>query len=135
MLKYTHRAEPLLNRFTSIEALRWTLFVRNIEARGWELHLRDSRSGGNQTKLVSHVQASECEELDILKAMVKRMQVDLEAMGAFNMAPLHLAAREGHLPAVQYVCEHGADKDARGADDGSPKCSSRGQPPCGTLKG
>ena len=36
--QYAHRAEPLFNTFTSIDALRWTLFVRNIDARGWELH-------------------------------------------------------------------------------------------------
>jgi len=41
LCKYAHRAEPLFIMFTSIEALRWTLFVRNINARGWEQHLRD----------------------------------------------------------------------------------------------
>ena len=40
--------------FASIEALRWTLFVRNIDARGWELHLRDPESRGNQTEYLSH---------------------------------------------------------------------------------
>ena len=35
-----HHAEPLFDEFTSIEAQRWALFVRNIDARGWELHLR-----------------------------------------------------------------------------------------------
>ena len=36
--QYAHRAEPLFYVFTSIEALRWVLLVRNIDARGWELH-------------------------------------------------------------------------------------------------
>jgi len=28
--------------------------------------------------------------------------------------PLNLAAQESHLPVVQYLCEQGADKEARG---------------------
>jgi len=38
--KYEHLAEPLFNIFTSIEALSWTLVVRNIDTLGLELHLR-----------------------------------------------------------------------------------------------
>ena len=30
---------------------------------------------------------------------------------------LHLAARSGHLPVVQYLCEQGADKEARAEGD------------------
>jgi len=41
--QYVYKSDPLFNTFTSIEALCWVLFVRNIDARGWELHLRDSR--------------------------------------------------------------------------------------------
>jgi len=44
--QYAHRAEPLLDMFPSKDARRWTLFVRNIDARGWELHLRDPKSSG-----------------------------------------------------------------------------------------
>ena len=50
------------------------LFVRNIDARGWELHLTDSKSSGNQTKYLSHsgsfIQACQAGEMDIVKAMV-----------------------------------------------------------------
>ena len=52
--QYTHHVESLLNQFTSIEALFWTLLVRNIDARGWELHLRGPESSGNQTEYFSH---------------------------------------------------------------------------------
>ena len=52
--KYVYRANPLIGVFASIEAQRWVLFVRNIDARGWELHLRDPESGGNQSKYLSH---------------------------------------------------------------------------------
>jgi len=38
--QYAHHAEPLLDIFTTIEALRWALFVRNFGAVGWELHVR-----------------------------------------------------------------------------------------------
>ena len=31
--QYAHYAEPLFNKFTSKEALRWVLFLRNIDAR------------------------------------------------------------------------------------------------------
>ena len=54
MRQSAHHSEPLLNTFTSIEALRWKVFVRNIDARGWELHTRDPESSGNQTKYLSH---------------------------------------------------------------------------------
>ena len=52
MRPYAHHEEPLIDVFTSMEALRWVLFVRNIDARGWELHLRDLKSSGNQTKVI-----------------------------------------------------------------------------------
>jgi len=61
--------------FTSIEALRWTLVVRNI--------LRDPRSSGNQSKYVppggSFMQACQVGELDIVNAMLEGTQVELEA--------------------------------------------------------
>jgi len=39
---YAHRASPLFNTFTFIEALRWVLL------------LRDPESSGNQTEYLSH---------------------------------------------------------------------------------
>ena len=106
--QYSHHSEPLFRVFTSIEALRWTLFVRNIDARGWELHLRDPKSSGNQTKNLSYdgsvFQVCEAGELDVVKAMVERTQVDMDAGGWMDTTPLHAAAERGHLPVVQYLC-------------------------------
>ena len=47
--------DPLFNVFESKEALRWVLFVRNIDARGWKLHMRDPESTGIQHKYLSYV--------------------------------------------------------------------------------
>ena len=110
--------------FTSIEAMRWVLFVRNIDARGWELHFRDPESIGNKNKYLSHgdsfVNVCKAGELEIVKAMVERTPVDLEARvdedeDEDGKTPLHWAAYRGHLPVVEYLCEHGADKEARDA--------------------
>jgi len=117
MRQYAHHAEPLFNKFTSVEARLWVQFVRNIDARGWELHLRDPKSSGNQTKYLSHggsfIQACEAGEMDIVNAMVDRTQVDLEARSDHRRTPPHLAALYGHLPLMQYMCGQGADKEAR----------------------
>ena len=79
---YARRIEPLFRVFTFIEATRWVLFVRNIDEPGWELHLKDPESDGNETKYLSHGdsfgQVCEAGELEIMKAMVERTQVDLE---------------------------------------------------------
>jgi len=110
-----HQQEPLLNTFTSIKALRWTLFVRNIDARDWELHLRYPESTGNETEYFCYgdgfIQACKAEELDIVKAVVERTRMDLEAKDARDLTPLQWAARKGLLAAVQNLCEHGACSD------------------------
>jgi len=71
-----HQAEPFFNSYTSTEALRWTLFLRSIDARGWELHLRYPKGSGYQTEYLSHggsfVQACQAGELDIEKVIVER---------------------------------------------------------------
>ena len=122
--QYAHRAEPLFDVFAAVEALRWVLFVRNIDARGWELHLRNPKSSGNQTEYLSHggsfLQACEAGELDIVKAVDERTQVSLETRGEYGKTPLHSAAVRGHLPVVQYPCEQGGDKEARDVSDWTP---------------
>ena len=73
--------------------------------------MRDPESSGYQTKYFSHggsfIEASKAGELDIVKAMVERTQVDLEVRGDHRKTPLHWAARNEHLPVVQYLCEGG----------------------------
>ena len=55
--------------------------VRNIDVRGWKLHLRELLRRGNQTKYLpqngSLCQAGTDEEMDIVKAMVERTQMSL----------------------------------------------------------
>ena len=124
MRQYAHRTEPLFRVFTPIESLRCVLFVRNIDARGCELHLRDPKSDGNETKYLSHdssfIQASQAGELEIVKAMVEITQVDLEARDKIGWTPLHRAAHRGHVAMVQCMCEHGVDEEARSAGDSTP---------------
>ena len=92
-------------------------FVRNIDSRGWELHLRDPESGGNHTKYLSHGGSfiNECKagEPEIVKAMVERTQVELDARNEFDMTPLLYAAIKGYLRMVLCLCEQGADKEAK----------------------
>ena len=75
--------------------------MRNIDVRGWELHLRDPENSGNQIKYLSHgdsfIQACQAEDLVIVEAMVERTQVDLEVMDGWGMTPLHWAAQEGDI--------------------------------------
>jgi len=52
--------------------------------------------------------------------VVKRTQVDLEARDQDSRTPLLTAARHGHLPVVQYLCEQGTDKEARDQDGEAP---------------
>jgi ankyrin repeat protein len=92
-----------------------------IDVRGWELHLKGSNKGRRgkpmpPTHNASFFKLCQEGELDIVRAMVERTQVELEHVGVYDWKPLHTAADKGHLPVVQYLCEQGADKEAR--DDG-----------------
>ncbi len=107
------------------------LFDRKIDVpRDWELHLVDIKDhyGKGDHKYLTHNEsfAEVCKEryirgnIDTIKVMVERTQVDLEARDREDRTPLHWAALFGHLPALQYLCEQGADKDARGDHDLTP---------------
>ena len=103
------------------------LFVRNIDVRGWKLHLRHPGSEYVETDYLSHNNSFGIVcgdgELDIVKAMVERAEVDLEVRDnedEDSWAPLHSAAHHGHIHVMQYLCEQGADKEARGERDWTP---------------
>ena len=90
---YALHAEPLFNTFTSIDALRCVLFVRIIDAPSRELHWRYPESKAILPKYLSHgdifIQACQAGELDIVKAMVERTQVELEARDRWRGHPAH----------------------------------------------
>ena len=122
--QYVHHTKPLFDEFTSIEALRWTLLVRKIDApRDWELHLEGPKGPDGKTTILAHWQSfakvSEMGDLKLVKAMVETTQVDLEMMDSDGRTPLHCAAFQGHLPVLQYLCEQGADVEARGRHAGA----------------
>ena len=58
--------------------------------------------------------------MDIVKAMVERTQVDIDARGRYGSTPLLRAAVNGHLSAVQYLSEQGASKEMRSEHDWTP---------------
>ena len=107
--KYAHRAEPLFGVFTSVKSLRFVILVREIDVpRDWKLHLfLKDHYGKDKHKPLTHkesfTQVCKGGGLDIVKAMVERTQVELEASDGSGMTPLHYAADNGHLPVVQYL--------------------------------
>ena len=104
--------------FLSKEALRWVIFTKGINARGWELHLKvlDYRISHNASF------AKVCREgdLDIVQAMVERTQVDLERKDAMGWSPLLNASTFDRLSVVQYLCEQGTNKETKGRDGRRP---------------
>ena len=85
--------------------------------RGWKLHLRDPTIKSAKLEYLSHDRSvfEVCKEgdVDIVKAMLTRTHVDLEARDEYDRTPLHYAALDGHIPVMQYLCEQRADKEAR----------------------
>ena len=53
--QYAHHTEPLFDEFSSVEALRWALFKRKIDARNWELHItQKDHYGKDKHKSLTH---------------------------------------------------------------------------------
>ena len=54
-------------------------------------------------------------DLDSVRSLLEGTQVNLDARNTLGLAPLHLLAAQpvGHLHVVKYLCEQGADKEAR----------------------
>ena len=107
--KYAHRAEPLFNSFTSVKSLRFVICIRKIDVRDWELQLfLKDHYGKDKHKSLAHSESfvKVCEEgdLDIVRAIVERTQVDLKERDEHDVTPLLWAAHRGHLPGVQYLC-------------------------------
>jgi len=69
---------------------------------------------------VSFSQVCKDGDMDIVKAMMERTHVDLQTKDVNGRTPLHRASVEGRLAVVQYLCEHGADKEASDGNDKTP---------------
>ena len=126
--QYVHHAKPLFDVITSEATLHWV--ARNIEgARDWELRLRAAAvaesspessadsAGASLSHSDSFIQLCKNGALALVQTVVERTHVGLEARGEDNMAALHWAASNGHLPVVQYLCDQGADKEAKANKD------------------
>jgi hypothetical protein len=114
LAQYVHRTDPnLFRNFESKAALRWAMFHK-VDARGWELRLKGFSHN------YSFAQVCHDGDLDLVRAMVERTQVGINHGSAYGRTPLHLAAFNGHLLVVQYLCQRGADKEAREAIGRTP---------------
>ena len=113
-----HHAGPsLFGRFKSKAALRWVL-EKGINARGWELRLKGPKGPNGKSTIVTHndsfAQVCGTGDLDVVRAMVERSEVDINLADQFSRNPLHRATGgKGHFHVVQYLCEHGADIEAK----------------------
>ncbi len=115
LVQVVHRAEPhLFSVFESKAALRWVL-MKGINARHWNLCLDSS-----VPIFYSFLKVCKDGDLDIVRAMVERTQVKLEARDEDGWTPLHHAAFNDHLSVVQCLCEQRADKDARDQGGDTP---------------
>jgi len=110
---HVHRAAPLFTVFKSRKKLMWAL-EEGIDARDWVLQVpgvKGAATGGMFTWFC------EREDIDVLRAMVQRTRVDVEAgYPGSDDTPLLWAAAGGLAKAVAFLCEQGADTGARGAD-------------------
>ena len=124
--QYAHHAKPLFDVFTSVKALRFVFDARKIDVRDWELQFLIAKNhyGKGKHKYMTHKESfcDVCKEghLDIVKAMQERTLMDLGSRDQRGLTPMHYAAENGHLPVVQYLCEQGANNEARSNGDRTP---------------
>ncbi len=117
LCKYVHKATPLFSVFLSRKKLLWTI-EEGIDAYDWVLKIpgvKGAATGGVFTW------CCEREHIDVMQAMVSRTKVDVEA-GYPDSAdsPLLWSAREGKRRSVVFLCEQGADLEARGIEGKTP---------------
>ena len=102
--------------FSSIEskeAFRWILY-RGIDARNFQLKLPDCEHSED-----SLIKLCKDGDLDLVQSLLERTDIDINCRSS-NTTPLLIAAFEGHVDVVKFLCEHGADKEARDADNDTP---------------
>ena len=124
LVQYAHHAKPLFNVMPSVEALRWTLFKRKIDVRGWKLHLKGPKGPNGKATSLSHddsiLKICKAGDVDIVRAIVERTQLELEARDNEGRTALHWATYFAHLAVAQYLCEQGADEEARDGKGRTP---------------
>jgi ankyrin repeat protein len=57
-------------------------------------------------------------------AIILRDRPDLVNLGMFGGPPLHIAAKHNQPLVIEYLLNHGADRDARGGSRGLARCSA-----------